>query len=70
MLRFGFPFGKRVAIIGGSFAGCELAVTLVGRGKKVSIIEESKRIGADVGLVHRWIWMKQLREAGARLVTE
>jgi len=69
MLRFGFPFGKRVAIVGGSFAGCELAVTLVGRGKKVSVIEESKRIGADVGLVHRWVWMRQLREAGARLET-
>ncbi|UCG84534.1 MAG: FAD-dependent oxidoreductase, partial [Dehalococcoidia bacterium] len=43
MLRFGFPFGKRVAIIGGGFAGCELAVTLVESGKNVSIIEESKR---------------------------
>ena len=64
-----FSQTKRVAIIGGGFAGCELAVTLLGRGKKVSIIEESKRIGADVGLVHRWLWMRQLREAGARLET-
>ena len=69
MLRFGFPFKKRVAVIGGGFAGCELAVTLVERGKKVSIIEESQRIGNDVGIVHRWVWMKQLREAGAKLET-
>ena len=67
LLRFDFPFRKRVAIIGGGFAGCELGVTLVGRGKEVSIIEESRRIGTDVGMVHRWVWMKTLRDAGARL---
>jgi 2,4-dienoyl-CoA reductase (NADPH2) len=70
MLRFNFPFGRRVAILGGSFAGCELGVTLVERGKRVSIIEESKRIGADVGVVHRWVWIRQLREAGSRLETQ
>ncbi len=67
LLKFNFPFKKRVAIVGGGFAGCELGITLVESGKKVSIIEESKRIGYDVGLVHRWVWMKQLRDAGARL---
>ncbi len=61
---------RQVAIIGGGLIACQLALSLVGRGKEVSIIEESKRIGADVGLVHRWVWMKQLREAGARLETE
>jgi 2,4-dienoyl-CoA reductase (NADPH2) len=70
LLRFSFPFGRRVVIIGGGFAGCELGVTLVERGKTVSIIEESKRIGYDVGLVHRWVWMRELREAGASLETE
>jgi 2,4-dienoyl-CoA reductase (NADPH2) len=70
LLKFNYPFKERVAIIGGSFAGCELGVTLSGRGKKISIIEESKRIGSDIGMVHRWVWMKQLREAGAKLVTE
>lgn len=70
MLIFGFPFRKRVAVIGGSFAGCELAVTLTERGKKVAVIEESRRIGYDVGIVHRWVWMRQLKEAGARLETE
>ncbi|MEE8374499.1 MAG: FAD-dependent oxidoreductase, partial [Dehalococcoidia bacterium] len=60
---------KRVVIVGGGFIGCQLGVELVGRGKKVAIVEESKRIGADVGMVHRWVWIKQLREAGARLET-
>ena len=70
LLKFNFPFKKKVAIIGGGFAGCELGVTLVERGKEVSIVEESKRIGYDVGMVHRWVWMKQLRDAGARLEKE
>jgi len=70
LLRFRFPFGKQVAIVGGGFAGCELGVTLVGRGKKVSIIEASRRIGSDVGMIHRWVWMKQLKEAEVRLLTE
>jgi len=69
LLRYDFPFKRRVAIIGGGFAGCELGITLVESGKNVAIIEESKRIGYDVGLVHRWVWMKQLREAGTRLET-
>jgi 2,4-dienoyl-CoA reductase (NADPH2) len=70
LLKFNYPFKGRVAIVGGGFAGCELGVTLTGRGKKISIIEESKRIGSDVGMVHRWVWMKQLRDSGAKLVTE
>jgi 2,4-dienoyl-CoA reductase (NADPH2) len=70
LIKFNYPFKKRVAIIGGGFAGCELGVTLAGRGKKISIIEESKRIGSDVGMVHRWVWMKQLKESGAKLATE
>jgi 2,4-dienoyl-CoA reductase (NADPH2) len=70
LLKFNYPFKGWVAIIGGGFAGCELGVTLAGRGKKISIIEESKRIGSDVGMVHRWVWMKQLRDSGAKLVTE
>jgi len=69
LLKFGYPFGRRVAIVGGGFAGLELGVTLSGRGKEVTVVEESDRIGADVGLVHRWVWMKQLREAGTRLET-
>jgi len=70
LLKFNYPFRERVAIIGGGFAGCELGVTLSERGKKMSIIEESKRIGADIGMVHRWVWMKQLRDSGTKLVTE
>jgi 2,4-dienoyl-CoA reductase (NADPH2) len=70
LLRFHFPFKKNVVILGGNYGGCELAETLVNRGKEVTIIEESGRIGADIGIIHRWLFMKNLREAGVRMVTD
>lgn len=69
LLRFGFPFGKRVVILGGDFAGCELADTLTDRGKQAAIIEASDRIGSDIEITHRWILLKKLREAGVRMFT-
>ncbi len=69
LLRFDFPFKKRVAILGGNYPGCELGETLLSRGKEVAIIEESGRIGADIGMMHRWLFIKALREGGAKLIT-
>jgi 2,4-dienoyl-CoA reductase (NADPH2) len=68
LLRFGFPFGRRVAVVGGDFAGCELAETLLDRGKSVAIVEETGRFGADVEMTHRWVLLRKLREAGARMI--
>lgn len=70
LLRGPFPFGKRVAILGGGFAGVELGETLMHRGKKVSIVEPSKRMGYDVDIIHRWVFLKNLREGGAELLTQ
>jgi len=69
LLGLNFPIKKRVAIIGGQFAGCELALALVEEGKEVTVIEESKRIGADIGAVTRWVELAMLRKAGAKLET-
>jgi len=66
-LRFGFPFKKRVVIIGGGFAGCELADTLAEKGRKVTILEESRRLGYDIGPVTRWVVMIRLRGFGVRM---
>ena len=70
LLRFNFPFGKRVVVVGGNFAGCELAETLTERGKKVAIVEESKRLGSDIELTHRWVFLKKLKDAGAKIFKE
>lgn len=61
--------GKRVVIIGGQFAGCELALSLGEAGKQVTVIEESKRIGADIGMVVKWVELIKLKEAGVQIET-
>jgi 2,4-dienoyl-CoA reductase (NADPH2) len=70
LLRFPFPFRKRVAILGGGFAGVELGETLAENGKQVAIVEPSKRIGNDIDIIHRWVFLKNLKEAGAELLTQ
>jgi 2,4-dienoyl-CoA reductase (NADPH2) len=61
-LKLPFPFRKKVVIIGGDFAGCELADTLAGLGKNVTILEESKRLGYDIGITTRWVALKRLAD--------
>jgi 2,4-dienoyl-CoA reductase (NADPH2) len=70
LLKFGFPFGKRVIVVGGNFAGIELAETLVDRGKKVTVVEEGKRLGADIEITHRWVFLGKLRKAGTEMLRE
>lgn len=70
LLKFSFPFKKRVVVVGGNFAGCELAETLVDRGKKVTIIEESGRLGSDIEITHRWVFLDKLRKAGTKMFKE
>jgi len=70
MLRFGFPIKKRVIILGGQFAGCELALTLMEKEKKITILEESKHSGSDIGPVSRWVEIQMLRKGGVRIETE
>ena len=69
LLKFNFPFKKRVVILGGNYAGCELAETLANRGKEVTIIEESGRVGSDIGTTHRWVFMRNLKDAGVKTIT-
>jgi len=68
-LGFGFPFKKKVAVIGGEYAGCELAETLAEKGKQVIILEESKRINCGYGPSTRFVVRERLRELGVRMET-
>lgn len=60
MLKLPFPFRKNVVIIGGGFSGCELADVLAELGKKVTILEKSKRLGYDIGITTRWVVLMRL----------
>lgn len=65
-----FLFGKNVAIIGGGFAACELAEFLIEHGRKVTIVAEESRLGADIGPSTRWVIMMKMRKAGVTMLTE
>jgi 2,4-dienoyl-CoA reductase (NADPH2) len=67
LMGLNFPIKKRVAILGGQFAGFELALTLIQKGKKVTIIEESKRLGNDIGPVNRWLQLDMLKKGGVSM---
>ena len=68
LAKSNFPFGKKVAIIGGGWAGCELAEFLLNRGKKVTIIAEAERVGDTVGATTRWVFKMKFREHGVRMI--
>ena len=48
LLGMNYPIAHDVAIIGGQFAGCALALLLARKGKRVTVIEESPKYGTDV----------------------
>jgi 2,4-dienoyl-CoA reductase-like NADH-dependent reductase (Old Yellow Enzyme family)/thioredoxin reductase len=64
------PLGKKVAIIGGDLAGCELAAFLVERGRKVTILESGQGLAADMGITRRWRLLADLRQSGVDMITE
>jgi 2,4-dienoyl-CoA reductase (NADPH2) len=68
LMGLNFPFGKKVAILGGGFAGVELGDALAEKGKEVSIIEEFKQMGYDVGPSTRFVYMMRLREFKANMI--
>jgi len=62
LTRFFLPLGKRVIIVGGGIQGCQLAEFLIKRGRDVTIVEPSGRIGEGVPMV-KWdkleMWLNQ-----------
>lgn len=68
LAKSNFPFGKNVIIVGGGWAGCELAEFLMDRGKKVTIIGEAERVAESVGATTRWVFKMKFREHGVRMI--
>jgi len=69
LLRFNFPIGEQVVVIGGGFAGCEIGEVLGEKKKRVTILEESDRVGADIGMSTRWVTKNRLKTFGVRTET-
>jgi NADPH-dependent 2,4-dienoyl-CoA reductase/sulfur reductase-like enzyme len=63
------PLGKRVAILGGGLVGVELAEFLRERDREVTVIEEGADLAPEMAMPRRWRILYELREHGARLLT-
>jgi len=74
LLRLGskawMPLGKQVVIIGGELVGLELAEFLAERGRKVTVLEESPRMGKGIPLVRRFRAVNDCHEHGVALLTD
>ncbi|MFC1914339.1 FAD-dependent oxidoreductase [Chloroflexota bacterium] len=59
------PIGKKVVIVGGLIQGCETAEFLIKRGRKVTVIESSQKLGLGIPylirrLLLRWFERKRV----------
>lgn len=66
-MKFGFPFGKRVVVLGGGFAGFEVADVFGEKGKQVTILEEGPTVGYGVGVSNIWVLLMRLKEFGVTI---
>jgi len=70
LTKFWLPMGKKVVIIGGNLQGCEMAEFLVKRGRQVTILEESPRIGEGVVDFRLGLLLEWFRKKGVAVYTE
>ena len=64
------PVGNRVVIIGGGIQGVETAEFLVKRGRKVTIVEATDRVGMEMVMLQRILLLPWLEKKGAEILSE
>jgi 2,4-dienoyl-CoA reductase (NADPH2) len=61
------PVGDRVVVLGGGLVGAELAEFLAERGRKVTVVEESREFASEMAHPRRWRVLEDLRRLGVVL---
>jgi len=66
------PFGRRVIIIGGTYAGCEMALFLAQKGRQVTVVESlgQDNVARDMFLGNRMHLLKLLDDNGVDILTD
>ena len=59
---------KRLAVIGGGFAGIEVA-SAMNEGREVTVIEENKKAGAEIGIIDKNPELRKLKGEGVKILT-
>jgi 2-enoate reductase len=57
-------------IVGGGIQGCETAEFLVKRGRKVTIVEATDKVGMEIPMLQRILLLPWLAKKGATILTE
>ena len=60
--------GKSMAVIGGGFAGIEVA-SAMNEGREVTVIEEAKKAGAEIGIIDKNPELRKLKSEGVKILT-
>jgi 2,4-dienoyl-CoA reductase (NADPH2) len=61
--------GNRVIIVGGGGIGCETAIFLAEKGKKVTLVEMLGKIGQDIGFSTRWTRLQVIAKKSIKVMT-
>lgn len=69
LTRFWMPVGRRVVILGGQVAACQLAEFLTKRGRKVTIVEEGDVLGEGLIPERKMRLFSWFRKKGVGLMT-
>ncbi len=67
-LKFPFPVGKNLVILGGGFAGGEIGLFFAETGRNVTLLEESNTIFYDMGPTARAIYLAKVNQSCLRLL--
>ena len=59
-----------MVIVGGGIQGCETAEFLVKRGRQVTIVEATDRVGMEIPLLQRILLLPWLEKKGTEILTE
>lgn len=65
-LKMHVLLGRRLVIVGGGFAGLECASAMA-EGRKVTVIEESSKLGNGIGIIDRKPTINAIKEKGVTL---
>ena len=64
------PVGKKVAVIGGGIQGCETAEFLAKRGRQVTIVEATDKVGMEIPMLQRILLLPWFEKKGVQVLTE
>ena len=68
VLKGNIPQGEKIVILGGGSVGLETAHFLAAKGKNVTVLEATGRLGSDMGAIASFYLRRMLKDAGVEIL--